>query len=586
MRRWIPLVIWCAFTGLAITAIAYGLKLRRDTWTFSQGAHFRGDINNAFNWGRMTSEHGLFHLYQDDENANPPDLVPRLAPRGTPFALPGRRTDYTPLRLAIASRYYAWAHRLFPTATSWQDTYEFTWPLLWANTFAEFASAVLVFLIIWNWRTRCAPPGYCNKPSRLCSATLGALLLWFNPAVIWNGHAWPQWDIWPVPFFLAAVLLATSDCWLIAGICLGIGAALKGQILLGAPILLLWPIFRGQVNHAFRLVAGFFLATTIMVLPWMLPSMPAIRWMILATLAMATVSAVCLKLNRRTAWIAIGTSLASFAVAWPWGGATDQRLWALPILLMICLCTSIRFLPRFLWLPIFATLISGTILLSIPLYAASSSWYRLGYKYGTEKFDYMVTGSGAFNIPRMLEVYEEWPRETTDPVTIPYVGSTLTFTQTTRAAYGICLLLCGLGAALYDRRRDLRFLIAISAPWLLFFVLLTQMHGRYTLWAAAIGSLLAGADFGLALLGVLVSFVSWAGIVENQLLFVPNWSRPALHQLQEVDPALGFVLLVIALIYLYQSIGPAISSSLGSRLASSRTVTFSTTQATANADPI
>ena len=38
-----------------------------------------------------------------------------------------------------------------------------------------------------------------------------------NPAVLIDGHAWPQWDVWPVPFVVFALLAASCGRWLVAG---------------------------------------------------------------------------------------------------------------------------------------------------------------------------------------------------------------------------------------------------------------------------------------------------------------------------------------------------------------------------------
>jgi hypothetical protein len=195
----------------------------------------------------------------------------------------------------------------------------------------------------------------------------------------------------------------------------------------------------------------------------------------------------------------------------------------------------------------------------IPLFNASASWFEFGYEYGTEKFAFMVTGSGAYNLPRMMRVYLDWPQSTGDPVTIPLIGAQVTFTTATRIVYGICLGLCGIGAAIHDRRRESRFLASMVAPWLLFFVILTQMHGRYSIWAAGLSALLAGVGAGMSLLGVLVSAVSLCGIVENQLLFSREWSPETLSVLRGCDPGLGWVLLISALIYLYFALMPRLS---------------------------
>ena len=63
-------------------------------------------------------------------------------------------------------------------------------------------------------------------------ALLVGILTWLNPLVLFNAHAWPQWDIWPMPFFLFAVYFALRRWWLAAGLLIGFGPVFKGQILM------------------------------------------------------------------------------------------------------------------------------------------------------------------------------------------------------------------------------------------------------------------------------------------------------------------------------------------------------------------
>jgi hypothetical protein len=337
---------------------------------------------------------------------------------------------------------------------------------------------------------------------------IGALLLWINPALLWNGHCWPQWDVWMVPFFLGAVLLACVDWWFAAGLCVAIGACLKGQILLGAPVLLLWPLFSLRLGAAFRLVCGFVFALAMIALPWMHPP---------------------------GAWAYVSFMLASVVIGI--GVLVALRL-KMPVRLK-------RLLPS-----AYALCVALLIFLMIPLFGASTSWYRLGFEYGAEKFNYMVTGSGSWNIGRMLRVYYGWPDRPDDPMNWPLVNVALSYRATMIVLYGICLVLCGIGAAAHFRRRDPRFLAAMVAPWLCFFMILAQMHGRYTVWAAAFGSLLAGVGPGMTLLAILVSVLSTLGQAQNQYV-VMGYPADWLPTVVALDPHGGWLLLFIAAIYLY-----------------------------------
>src|SRR5580704_4801543 len=49
---------------------------------------------------------------------------------------------------------------------------------------------------------------------------IAATLFWLNPAVIYDSHGWPQWDVWQFPFYIVAALLLSLDFWTAAGLVL------------------------------------------------------------------------------------------------------------------------------------------------------------------------------------------------------------------------------------------------------------------------------------------------------------------------------------------------------------------------------
>jgi hypothetical protein len=476
--------------------------------------------------------------------------------------------------------------------------------MLNANTIAEFASSVLIFLLIRLWIVRMyranqlttpprnliaggGSPGLSVLPPRIIpfflgipSALFGALLFWFNPAVIWDGHCWPQWDVWLVPFFLAAVLLASIDWWFTAGIAIMIGAALKGQMLLGAPVLLLWPLCAARFGSALKLALGFLFAAAVLVVPWMHLDTRSIIWCILIALSAIILIPITWRLklpsllplaswrkahnhqaSQRPRTFSILHSAfcisLSLLLAWPW--ASHRVPWyrwqALipPTVLIIA-----RFFPRKILPHVYGGVLSGAVLLTMPVFGADSNWYTIGFKYGTEKFDTMITGTGAWNIAKMQQVYFSSYDRPDDPFQIPFTQTIITYKTATLILYGVTVLLCAAGAAFHARRRrpDTRFLAAMATPWLCAFMLLAQMHGRYTIWAAGLSALLAGVSVGMALLGVLLSLIATMGIIENQYTFVPNYNPDTLHNLRNLDPHVGWALLLIMGIFLYISATP------------------------------
>jgi hypothetical protein len=222
----------------------------------------------------------------------------------------------------MATLWERWTVQHFPGSTEWIDDYGFTLFMLRLNTIAEVAASILIFFLIRLWRIRQddahRPSDRKPKPFRgVVPGMFGALLFWFNPAIIWDGHCWPQWDVWPIPFFVAAVLLASLDFWLPAGVCLAIGASFKGQLLLAAPVMLIWPIVRLQFGRAGELVAGFLLATALLALPFMHPSPAAWVWIAATFVALACVSPIVFRLNLSPLLLAIW-AVVGLLLALPW----------------------------------------------------------------------------------------------------------------------------------------------------------------------------------------------------------------------------------------------------------------------------
>jgi len=144
-------------------------------------------------------------------------------------------------------------------------------------------------------------------------------------------------------------------------------------------------------------------------------------------------------------------------------------------------------------------------------------------------------------------------------------------------AYIVSLLLCCIAAAIHDRRKDARILIAIAAPWVLFFALLAQMHNRYLIWACGITAIAAGVSFGMTLLHLLITFLSMLMILPSLLsthlynALTNGWPQDWPHMLTDylpfprklneyinsAEPGLGWVTLLVAMVFLVYSCTPS-----------------------------
>ncbi len=120
------------------------------------------------------------------------------------------------------------------------------------------------------------------------------MLVWFDPLNLIDSHGWPQWDVWILPVFLAAALLASVNWWTAAGILLGFGCMAKGQLLLAGPILMLWPLFEGKWGAVVRIVTGFLIGAELVTWPWIVNSVVEMHWIEITMAAAVLILAISL----------------------------------------------------------------------------------------------------------------------------------------------------------------------------------------------------------------------------------------------------------------------------------------------------
>ena len=265
VARWVPVVRqalhrlagW-AVVGLVLVAVGTGgLWVRRWAWASTEPVRFQADIDNAFRQGTRTRLVGYVDRY-DDEVAEPQHA----------WVMP---LDYGPGRLAVATLWAGWVRRhvdapsvgpdpavdqwtveFYPRARQLGLTYELCRPLLMFNITGEVLAAAAVFGLVRRYAS-----AWGTRPVRgTALATAAASLFFLDPALIWNAHCWPQWDSWVLPFLLWGLLLAAWDWWFCAGLAIAAGAMFKGQILFGAAMFVLWPLWQGRVGAVGRWVTG------------------------------------------------------------------------------------------------------------------------------------------------------------------------------------------------------------------------------------------------------------------------------------------------------------------------------------------
>lgn len=609
-------VVWHIAVALLLGALAYdaavaGLDLRRRAWDDTMPIRFSRDVSNGFRRGITANEKGYTNLYDkvEAEHLN-------TAPADDDFAV-----DYPPLRLWAMMRWARWVkaqpERPAPAPqfqkayanSRWQPEYEFTAPMLNANTAGEAASALAAFFLVRLWIVRRGwePPRLFKflshswaRPWYGCGrAFIAAMLVWFNAALIWNGHAGPQWDGWVLPFFLWAALLASLDLWFWAGVVVGIGAMFKGQMLAGAPVLVLWPLFGGKLRAAVSVCVGAGLAVAVVLWPWLTRDPGAMRWLMwcggaLAFLTIVLVLRVWLRdrhgMRART-WLILRLSVAVAAGLGIYPlvrGHTRPLIWSVE--LAVALLTAGAFFSRRRHWPVFLAGGAAVALwLCAPLHNGGLAPLKVAFDYGAKKFP-DLSRPDVCNLPALLAARFGWslddPATTIHlPFTIEHSGDdvaptppersrfqpkaplkpappppskelTLTIKELLWGVYAVVVVLCAIGAAVQDRRRDPRVLIALVAPWVLFFALMPQMHQRYLVWGAALTALAAGVNGGLTLLHLVVTAVAWGMQAHTQLRERPQFAQKTYNFLQSTYPDTGWLVLLCAAIFLYFALMP------------------------------
>jgi hypothetical protein len=330
-----------------------------------------------------------------------------------------------------------------------------------------------------------------------------ASVTWLEPSMILDAHGWPQWDVWILPFYLFAALAALKNRWFLCGCLLAAGAMFKGQLLFVAPFFVLWPLWQKRWTRALRVLAGFTATAALIASPWLLRT-PA-TWIALLTV---TGASSCLllrcRLSHRSAWIGGITGCAAFVIGAFAGG--------------------------------------------------SFAWLQVGFLYGSEHYPYLVISS-CYNLPSLLSKLGWSLKDRFWSVHFGSLDFQLTLQWTLRLLYLGALTVCAYGAAQQVRDRDSRVLIAITAPWLLMFALLGQMHERYLVWGAVVSAVALGVSLRLSIIHFIISAASTAMIVNVMLidkkLEATLWAIDLLKQIRSC--ASGMVVACVA-VYLWNTL--------------------------------
>jgi hypothetical protein len=504
LRFFAILFIFALFVG--------GVQLRRSIGENTRHVRYQHDIVNGFYWGQETLKEAR-RLSPDNTSANSwtglfrgylalYDRVKEKAYKKD-YGL-----DYPPLRLLTMAVWSKQVRDGFP----WVDNEhpKLVNPLLKINLVCELVSALAIFFLVRlcvrsSLHTHSTWPAWLSREHRASICGLAAAsVAWLEPSMILDAHGWPQWDVWILPFYLFAALAALKNRWFWCGCLLALGAMLKGQLLFVAPFFVLWPLWQKRWISASRVLAGFTATAALIVSPWLLRTPEA--WIAVVVVAAASFFAVFrYKLPRKGVWIAGILGCAPFAIGAVTGG--------------------------------------------------SFAWFEIGFLYGTKHYPYLFISS-CYNLASLL-AGAGWSLK--DDLFSAHVGSVhfhLTLHWAMRLLFLVGMTLSARGAARHLRNRDTRVLIAITAPWLLMFALLGQMHERYLVWGAVVSAVALGVNIRLSIIHFVISAASTAMIVHVMLVDKKlDATLRAIDVLHDIRPYASVLMLVCVALYFRDALG-------------------------------
>ena len=279
---------------------------------------------------------------------------------------------------------------------------------------------------------------------------------------------------------------------------------LKGQLLFVAPFFVLWPLWQKRWPGALRVVAGFTATAALIVSPWLLRT-PGACIVFVAVAGASFLIALRYKLPNKAAWLAGILACAVFIIGALTGG--------------------------------------------------SFAWFEIGFLYGTKHYPYLFISS-CYNLASLLAA-AGWSLK--DHLLSAHLGSVhfhLTLQWALRLFFLGAVALCVRGAARYLRNRDPRVLIAITAPWLLMFALLGQMHERYLVWGAVVSAVALGVNIRLSIIHFIISAASTAMIVHVMLVDKKlDATLRAIDVLRGIRPYASVLMLVCVALYFWDALG-------------------------------
>ena len=533
--------VWRAvlLATIVFGATAGGLWLREKVWEWTNDIRFNFDIDNGFRWGKRANDEGYFSIY---ERLGKPDRD-------------RERIDYAPFRLGLMTYWVSTLREHYPDnpPQQRQPTAEFHRVLLNFNTAMGLATAIGAFLVarhVARWRipsvvefavrtdragdgshgepyekalTPTLSRGYKGEGERRANAIpppasvwigtwialLVAILTWLNPLILFNAHAWPQWDIWPMPFFIFALYCCLRRWWLAAGLIVGIGAGLKGQILTVGWVLPLFALFIGDWRGMFKVLIGIACSLAIIALPWAV-----------------------------SAWVPENTTPRAFDLM-------DRKLLWSGLILVVSQTLGFAMLmvliTRRIWPTTLALVFAGSVWFATYHLGGNDNWLQSSFGVGTWNYERMVMGMPS-NLPAILRTYGydninevlfTLPAYTlatfntsTGPWPVTIGGNDVTMKSLLLTIFIALSVFCTVMGAIRFRQRDARAIVALCLPWAIFYAIPAQIHDRYLLFASACGAMFLVAGCGWFLLGLVFTILGFVATIHTSVNSSPARIEP------------------------------------------------------------
>jgi hypothetical protein len=303
-------------------------------------------------------------------------------------------------------------------------------------------------------------------------------------------------------------------------------------------------------------VLGFLFAGALCASPWLVSTQHAWEWIgwILLLAIVLVMFGLCRGKTwppRRRLWPIWGGIFIIAFVVRPFG---LSNLYALALGLAIAatpwLARHLKLSGTITWL---ATIITACIFLSAFSFNGTWTWYSVGFEFPTRHFLRMANG-GSCNIAAILGDRYNWQ---IDDVVFQIGHFDVPMKTFLVAVYSVTLVLCAIGASLHYRRNDPRVLIALTAPWVLMFAILPQMHERYLMWGAAMCGVGLAASLGMGLMDLVITGISIAMVGHDLLRRDPDFASTPFQVFTGMQVGIGWMVALAAAVYLFVALVPA-----------------------------